>query len=106
MSCYSQLKLYSTIGSHATVYPNDQNFIFLPGSYSGHDGVFVYSDQGTAFVAIADAYSTKPVAFEVSSSRGPISVVYQPASDKQKSQVWLRGPAAAHNAGVNVLFKG
>jgi hypothetical protein len=105
MSCYSKLKPFTSAGEHSVVYPADQNYIFLPGSYSDHEGVFVYSDQGASFVAISDAFARKPVAFDVSSTHGASSVVYQPAMGKQKSQVWLRGANSKRNTGVSVLFK-
>lgn len=107
MGCYQQLRPFTMTGMHAIVYPSpgSQNFVFIPGRFADKEGVFVYSDQGASFVAIAEAFLKKAIAFDVSSSKGSQSVVYQPGADNKPAQVWLRGPSNGHNAGVTSLFK-
>jgi hypothetical protein len=107
--CFGDLRPFTTTGMHALVYPNDQGFVFIAGKSGDKDGVFVYSDLGVSFVTISDAFAKKTIAFEVSSSKGAQSVIYQPGEESKRGQVWLRGApqnGGSHNAGVGVLFKG
>lgn len=105
LGCFQQLRPFTLMGNHASVYPSDQNFVFIPGKFGDKDGVYVYSDQGASFVAISEAFAKKAIAFDVSSSKGAQSVVYQPSVDNKRAQVWMRGPSNGHTAGVTVLFK-
>lgn len=104
LSCYTELKPYSDTGTHATIYSETANYVVLPGDYSNHRGVYVYSDQGAAFVAIDPSYSRKSIAFAVHSNRGPASVIYQPADSNTHAQAWMRGASRSANPGVTPLF--
>lgn len=105
MTCYKLLKPFSIAGFHATVYPEDQNIAIIPGRFAEHEGVFVYSDQGASFEAIAPAYGNKAVGFEISSAKGPLRVVYQPGAQNRKAQAWIRGPSGEKTSGITTLFK-
>lgn len=102
LTCFQQLRPFSTSGAHATTYPSDQKLLFVPGKYADKSGVWVFSDQGASFVAISDSFANKPIAFNLNANQ---SVVYQPPSGSHAAQVWVRGAATGKNSGVSVLFR-
>lgn len=105
VACFNLIKPFTATGAHAMLYPATESVAFIPGKFAEKDGLFFYSDRGASFVAIAPAYLSKTIAFDIDAPQGRLQVIYQPASGSRKPQVWLRKAGGQTGLGVTPVFK-